>query len=160
MRGIIPGAALAVMLGAHAATAATCAQPEGSAAEVAVIADALNRFRAERGLAALAVSPQLTRSANGYACALVARNAFSHTVGGSAKTRMRKAGCNARLVGENIAMGYRQGAQVFRQWLDSPGHRKVMSLNGVAIMGIGVAAPGPGQGGGPRWVLQVAAPCR
>lgn len=160
MRGILLASVMATLLGPQAATAATCPQPEGSAAEVAVIADALNRFRAEKGLAALAVSPQLARSANGYACALVARNEFSHTVGGSAKTRMRKAGCDARLVGENIAMGYRRGAQVFQQWLDSPGHRKVMSLDGVAIVGIGVAAPAPGQGGGPRWVLQVAAPCR
>lgn len=57
-------------------------------------------------------------------------------------------------------MGYGQGVQVFRQWLESPGHRKIMALKGVAVMGIGVAAPEPGQGGGPRWVLQVAAPCR
>jgi len=160
MKGFLLAAACAAFLGPQAVSAAGCAQPSGNAAEVEVIASALNRFRKEKGLPPLAVSPQLTRSANDYACAMVARNEFSHTVGGSAKTRMRRAGCNARLVGENIAMGYRQGAQVFQQWLDSPGHRKVMSLNGVAIMGIGVAAPGAGQGGGPRWVLQVAAPCR
>jgi len=145
---------------APAAGAATCASPANAAAEVAVLAEAINRFRASRGLRPLALSAVLSGAGQAHACRMVATGQFSHTVGGSPKTRLRKAGCNARLAGENIAMGYSRGAQVFDQWRTSSGHNKIMSLSGASQMGIGVAAPGPGQGGGPRWVLEVAANCR
>lgn len=160
MKSLIAALVLGAAVAAGSAEAAGCGRPVGEAAEGEALAAAINRFRSDQGLRPLAIAPQLTRAAGDHACAMVARNEFSHTLGGSAKARIHKAGCSARLVGENIAMGYGQGAQVFRQWLESPGHRKVMALKGVAVMGIGVAAPGPGQGGGPRWVLQVAAPCR
>ena len=154
--------ALAVSLAllAPAARAAQCAVPAGAEGELAALAGEINRFRAAKGLRALPVSPVLTRAAQEQACRMVATNTFSHSVGGGPKARLRKAGCNARLAGENIAMGYSRGAQVFEQWRTSSGHNKIMSLGGVSQMGLGVAAPAPGQGGGPRWVLAVTAPCR
>ncbi|MBC7142588.1 MAG: CAP domain-containing protein [Rhodobacteraceae bacterium] len=151
---------LAVGMALVASTSeAGCARPEGGAGEVAALADAINRYRADRGLQPLAVTPALSRAAGDHACAMVAQNRFSHDLGGSPKTRMRKAGCRTRLAGENIAMGYARGADVLRQWLDSPGHRRVLSMRGISRMGIAVASPKPGQGGGPRWVLDVAAGC-
>lgn len=151
---------LALGMALFAASAdAGCARPEGGAGEVAALAEAINRYRTDRGLQPLAVTPALSLAAGDHACAMVAQNRFGHDLGGSPRTRMRKAGCRTWLAGENIAMGYARGADVLRQWLASPGHRRVLSLRGISRMGIAVAGPKPGQGGGPRWVLDVAAGC-
>ncbi len=142
-----------------APVAAQCARPQDGGRQIAVLADAINRYRTDRGLQPLSLLPALSRAATDHACAMVAHNRFSHDLGGTPKTRMRKAGCRTRLAGENIAMGYASGTDVLQQWLDSPGHRKILSMRGISRMGIGVASPKPGQGGGPRWVLDVAAGC-
>lgn len=138
---------------------AECAMPQGGEAQMGAMAAAVNGFRSGAGLQPLARDPALDRAAVGHACAMVARNRFTHDGGGGLRARIRREGCGARLVGETIAMGHADAGATLRQWIDSPPHRRILLSEGARIMGIGLAAPRRGQGGGPRWVLNVADGC-
>ncbi len=150
---------IAVLAGLAGPAVAQCAMHGGGQEAKAALAAAVNRFRESQGLRALAVSGPLERAATGHACAMVARNQFTHAGGGGLKARIRREGCRARFVGETIAMGYSGADATLRQWIDSPPHRRILLSRQAGAMGIGVAAPRKGQGGGPRWVLDVADGC-
>lgn len=143
------------------AGAQTCAMPADAKTQIAKVVAETNAERRARGLPALSVSPVLTRAAQGHACAMVATGKFSHRLAGSSgpKARIRGAGCRTTLAAENIAMGYSSAAKTMDLWMESSGHRRNILLRGVTTIGIGVAAPKPGQGGGPRWVQVFARGC-
>lgn len=143
------------------ALAASCAQPPGARTEVQRVVAETNAARAARGLPPLQVSPTLTRAAQGHACAMVATGTFSHRLPGSSgpKSRIGAAGCRTGLAAENIAMGYSSASKTMGLWLNSPGHKRNILARGVTTIGVAVAAPKPGQGGGPRWVQVFAKGC-
>lgn len=73
---------------------------------------------------------QLTEAAHAHAQDMVNFNFFSHdgTDGLSVSDRADTAGYNWRAVGENIAAGQIDVAEVHQGWLDSPGHcRNIMN---------------------------------
>lgn len=119
----------------------------------------INQFRTSHGLAPLRLEEALMDSARSHACAMVRTGVFTHNGGGGAKARMKRAGCQTRFSAENIAMGYSDSQRTMQLWVDSPGHRQVLLMRGMTRMGLAVVAPAPGQGGGPRWVLDVSASC-
>lgn len=142
-----------------ASASAGCGVPATLDGEVRVVLDQLNAVRSRNGLPKLALDPSLTRSAQGHACTMARAGSFTHDGGGGAKARMKRAGCRTRMSGENIAMGFASGARTMDLWMNSPGHRQIILTRGFTRVGLGVAAPGPGTGGGPRWVLDVSAGC-
>lgn len=154
-------AACAIMVGGLGlgAARADCALPPGAEAEIRALASQINGFRASHGLAPLELAGPLMDSARSHACTMVRTGVFTHNGGGGAKARMKRAGCRTHYSAENIAMGFASGAKTMQLWVDSPGHRRILLMRGMRKMGLGVAAPVPGQGGGPRWVLDVAAGC-
>lgn len=150
-----------ILMTAAPAAAVTCAMPHGARAEVDHVIAATNALRQARGMAPLRVSPVLMATAQAHACAMVANDSFSHrgASGSTPKVRIRAAGCRSRLTAENIAAGFSSGAKTMKLWTDSPGHMRNILRGGVNSIGVGVAAPRPGQGGGPRWVQDFAAGC-
>ncbi|WP_343081152.1 CAP domain-containing protein [Ostreiculturibacter nitratireducens] len=144
-----------------AARAESCAVPVGAQAEIAKAIAATNAERRARGLPELKVSSALTKAAQGHACAMVRTDTFSHRLAGSSgpKARIRAAGCRTTLAAENIAMGYSSAEATMALWMKSSGHRRNILLRGVTSVGIALAAPRPGQGGGPRWVQVFAKGC-
>ncbi|MEZ5777923.1 MAG: CAP domain-containing protein [Paracoccaceae bacterium] len=151
--------AVAIWAATAVVAAADCAMPRGGSAARAALAEAVNGFRDGRGLPRLTVSRALENAATGHACGMVARDRFSHEGGGGLRARVRRAGCRANLVGETIAMGNTDAGATLQQWINSPPHRRILLSKGMRVMGIGLAAPRRGQGGGPRWVLDVADGC-
>jgi len=154
-------ALIAFAAASPALAAGGCATPGDGATLSAEIGRLLNAARAGKGLAPLRPSAALAAAASGHACDMVRRDYFAHESrsGGSVMDRARRQGYRACLIAENIAMGYPGVAQTHRGWMGSPGHRRNILMEGVAEFGLGVAAPGPGQGGGLRWVLVLARPC-
>ena len=139
--------------------AATCARPDFATGAVPELVSLINDFRARNGAKKLELEASLMNAAQGHACSLADSNQFTHSGNGGPKSRMKRAGCRARTTGENIAMGFSSPEKTMQLWLDSPPHRRVLLMRNMSVMGIGVAGPKPGQSGGPRWVLDVAARC-
>lgn len=139
--------------------AATCARPDFAAGAVPELVHLINDFREKNGAGKLVLEASLMTAAQGHACSLAASNQFTHNGNGGPKSRMKRAGCRARTTGENIAMGFSSPVKTMQLWLESPPHRRVLLMRNMSVMGIGVAGPKPGQSGGPRWVLDVAARC-
>ncbi|MDH5530904.1 MAG: CAP domain-containing protein [Paracoccaceae bacterium] len=158
MKRAIIAAGFAIAL-AGTSQAATCAKPDFAASALPELARLINEFRAKNGVNKLALAPSLMAAAQGHACSLVKTNQFTHNGNGGPKSRMKRAGCRAKKTGENIAMGFSSPAKTMSLWLDSPPHRRILLMRGMSVMGLGVADALPGQGGGPRWVLDVAAGC-
>lgn len=142
-----------------AATLAACvdggADAEGGATAppVASIGDGVNRERADRGLAPLARSAQLSAAARRHLRDMRSSGDFSHTGsdGSSVADRVRAAGyCFANL-GENISSGPSRPGGVIRQWMASSGHRANILMRGATDYG--------SASGGGMWVLVVARAC-
>ena len=159
IRKILLAAGLAVA--STQAHAISCAIPAGADQQVAEVVAQTNALRQSRGLKPLRVSPVLTRAAQDHACAMTTSGNFSHRGAGGTtpKTRISRAGCRSRYTAENIAMGFASGSRTMGLWIDSPGHLRNLLSRGVDTIGVAVAAPRPGQGGGPRWVQTFARGC-
>ena len=151
----------ALALTQRAAAAQSCAMPANAEAQIAVVLAQTNAERAARGIPPLRTSETLMRVAQSYACTMVVTNKLSHRGpdGKLPKARIRSMGCRSSLTAENIAMGFSSGDSTMNLWMSSSGHRRNILLRGVNSVGIGVAAPKPGQGGGPRWVQVFARGC-
>ncbi len=104
----------------------------------------VNSERAKAGCAALTANSTLTSVARAHSADMAKRNYFSHTNpdGASPFDRMRAAGYNGRLMGENIAAGYRTAAAVMQGWMNSSGHRANILRCGYREIGIGFVTGG------------------
>lgn len=107
----------------------------------------VNSIRGEEMRPPLRVDTELARVAREYSCALLARGALSHTdpEGKSVSDRVRAAGRDYRLVGENLA--YNAGANdpaltAMRGWMRSPGHRENILRPDFTDIGVGVCRDG------------------
>jgi uncharacterized protein YkwD len=97
-----------------------------------------NKMRAAHGCKAVVASPSLTRAAVGHSTWMARTGKFSH-VGASNSSfayRIKSAGY-ARPLSENIAYGYRSGAEVVKAWMASPGHRANLLNCTAKAVGVG-----------------------
>lgn len=97
-----------------------------------------NDFRAARGLPPLAISPALEAAAEAHGRDMAKRGFFSHT-GSDRSTvgkRVRRQGYRFCIVAENIAKGQRNGAEVMRSWINSPGHLRNLTLREAREIGV------------------------
>ncbi len=117
----------------------------------------ISNYRANNGLATLAIDPQLMRLAQDQAQAMAARNKMDHDAAGPFKTRITRSGFDAKVAAENISAGYHTMAEAFSGWRDSPHHRANMLLKGATHMGI-AAVYAPGTKYRVFWALILAAP--
>lgn len=121
-------------------------------------ASMISGYRANNGLAALSIDPELMRLADAQARAMAERDRITHSPGGAAFIqRLRRSGYDAKVAAENISAGYHTLAEAFSGWRDSPSHRANMLHRGVTKMGI-AAAYAPGTKYKVFWALILAAP--
>lgn len=87
----------------------------------------LNNERARHGLPPLRRNAQLDQAAQAHAQDLQGRR-LGHTGsdGSSVGDRASRAGYDFRTIAENVASGQRSNAEVTRDWMNSPGHRRAM----------------------------------
>ena len=126
--------------------------------DAATAASMISGYRANHGLPAVTLDPALMQLAEAQARSMAERDRISHNPGGAAFIeRLRKAGYNAKVAGENISAGYHSLAEAFSGWRDSPPHRANMLLEGADRMGI-AASYAPGSKYKVFWTLIMAAP--
>ena len=111
------------------------AQPD-AVLDAETAASMISGFRANNGLPAVTLDPQLMQVAGAQARAMAARNKADQTVGGAVRVRLKRAGYEAKIASENVSAGYHTLAEAFSGWRDSPPHRANMLLRGATKMGI------------------------
>jgi uncharacterized protein YkwD len=113
-------------------------------AEEAEVLRLVNAERAEAGCRALVSNDTLLGTARAHSTDMATRNFFSHTNpdGQSPFDRMRQAGYQGRMMGENIAAGQTSPAAVMEAWMNSSGHRANILNCGYKEIGIGLHAGG------------------
>jgi len=97
-------------------------------------------------------NPKLAKAAYAHARWMKHVGVFSHTGYGysSVDSRVLGVGYGFRVVGENIAAGYDNAAEVYEGWLNSPGHCRTMQNADVTEIGIARA--------GNHWVMVLGEP--
>ncbi|MGI8424849.1 MAG: CAP domain-containing protein [Chloroflexota bacterium] len=110
----------------------------------AQLIDAVNADRAANGLAPLAIDAELTDIARWRSDDMVARDYFSHDIGGyQVFTVMKDRGIGYRLAGENLAYNYQPlnktvaAAEV--ALMNSPSHRANILREDFSHIGVGMA---------------------
>lgn len=107
----------------------------------------------------LALSGTLAGVALGHATDMAAHDYFEHQdlSGQSPADRVRAAGYEEKLVGENIAYGPKSVEEAVKGWLASPGH--CQNIMDGRFMELGIAwAPGQVRRHGLYWVMELAQP--
>jgi hypothetical protein len=94
------------------------------------------RYRANNGLPAVALDPELMRLAQARAEIMAKRDKLDHGAGKPFVQRLKASGYDARTAAENISAGYHTLAEAFSGWRDSNPHRANMLLAGATRMGI------------------------
>ena len=119
----------------------------------------INAYRAENGIAALTLDPDLTRLAGDYARHLAEAGQMTHDLApyGGLETRLKAGGYAYATAGENLGQGYRTLEQVIAGWKKSPAHDRGMKDTDMTRMGIASAA-NPRKAGDIYWCLIVAKP--
>ncbi|MDQ2094793.1 CAP domain-containing protein [Rhodalgimonas zhirmunskyi] len=97
-----------------------------------------NAFRAERGLAALEISPALEAAAEAHGRDMAQRGFFGHagSDGSSVGARVKRQGYRFCIVAENIAKGQRDARAVMRSWIGSKGHLRNLTLPKAREIGV------------------------
>jgi len=124
----------------------------------------VNSTRARHGLPALRSSARLNVAADQFSADMVARGYFAHVTpeGLSVTDRIRATGylggSDDWALGEDIGWGTGSAstpASIFRAFMNSPPHRRVILSRDFRQIGVGVAAgvPVAGQGPGSTFVL-------
>ncbi len=142
------GAAL-IALFAFLGAGAVPAQAFDRAATEATMLRLVNHARSSRGLAKVKVVRPLDRAALSHSRDMIARDYFSHSslAGASIATRARSAGystsgCSQWAVGEVIALGSSSRGtprSIFKSWMRSSAHRRVILTKRWRDVGIGCA---------------------
>ena len=132
------------------------AQP-GSELDAEAAASMFSGYRANNGLDALSLDPELTKLAQAQAQAMAKRDKLDHAVAKPFSARLKASGYDAKIAAENIGAGYHTLAEAFSGWRDSPPHRRNMLLAGATRMGI-AAVYAPNSKYKVFWSLILAAP--
>ena len=111
------------------------AQP-GAQLDEATAASMISGYRANNGLPAVTLDPELTRMAQGQAEVMAQRDKLDHAAGKPFNVRLKAAGYDAKAAAENIGAGYHTLAEAFSGWRDSPPHRANMLLKDATRIGI------------------------
>jgi uncharacterized protein YkwD len=111
------------------------AQP-GAELDAAAAASMISGYRANNGLPAVALDPELMRLAQVQAEVMAKRDKLDHGAGKPFVQRLKASGYDARTAAENISAGYHTLAEAFSGWRDSNPHRANMLLAGATRMGI------------------------
>ena len=96
----------------------------------------ISGYRANNGLGAVVIDPQLMKLAEEQSRAMVTRDKLDHNVGKAFQQRIGGSGFDAKVAVENVSAGYHTLAEAFSGWRDSPPHRANMLNKGVTRMGI------------------------
>lgn len=99
----------------------------------------ISLYRANKGLAPIAVDPGLQRIAEAQARAMAADGKISHEAHGSLTQRLNVAGYGKNIAVENVSAGYHTLAEAFSGWRDSPPHNANMLAPKMRRMGIATA---------------------
>ncbi|MGW4353246.1 CAP domain-containing protein [Nocardia sp. NPDC004582] len=129
--------------------------PQTDAARTGVL-DLVNAERARQGCGGLRPDARLQSAAQGHSDDMAARVYFDHRDpdGRMPNQRVEAAGYLWRTVGENIARGQADAAEVMADWMASPGHRANILNCAYTDIGIGVHFGTEG----PLWTQNFAAP--
>jgi uncharacterized protein YkwD len=111
------------------------AQP-GAELDAAAAASMISGYRANNGLGAVTLDPELMRLAAAQAGLMAQRDKLDHAAGKPFVARLKASGYDAKTAAENISAGYHTLAEAFSGWRDSPPHRANMLLKGATRMGI------------------------
>jgi uncharacterized protein YkwD len=96
----------------------------------------ISGYRANNGLAAVTIDPELMKLAAAQARAMAAHDKMDHNVIRDFGERLNIAGYKSTVAAENIGAGYHTLAEAFSGWRDSPPHRQNMLLTGASRIGI------------------------
>ena len=113
------------------------AQP-GAVLDDAAAASMISGYRANNGLQAVTLDPELTRLAQAQASVMAQRDKLDHNAGKPFVVRLKASGYDAKRAAENIGAGYHTLAEAFSGWRDSAPHRANMLL--AVATRIGIAA--------------------
>jgi uncharacterized protein YkwD len=158
----MPSVAAAQGSGCSFTRAAASAEPEPNVRSA--LRCLVNATRAQHGLRALHSSARLNLAADQFSADMVARGYFGHVTpeGASVTDRVRATGYLGRsndwALGEDIGWGTGSAstpASIFRAFMNSPPHRRVILSRDYREIGVGVApgVPVTGQGAGSTFVL-------
>jgi uncharacterized protein YkwD len=117
----------------------------------------ISGYRANNGLTAVTIDPELMKLADAQARAMAAHDKMDHNVIRDFGERLKIAGYKSTVAAENIGAGYHTLAEAFSGWRDSPPHRQNMLLSGASRIGI-AAAYSPKSKYRVFWALILAAP--
>jgi uncharacterized protein YkwD len=108
---------------------------------------AMNRERAARGLGPLRLNPTLSDAASDRIGDMFAKRYFDHVSPDGVQPFVwaTRRGYRYRLIGENLAVGFR-GTSVVDGWMRSPGHRENILQRGFDEVGIAIADGAPQRG--------------
>ncbi|MFL6248040.1 MAG: CAP domain-containing protein [Thermoanaerobaculia bacterium] len=111
------------------------------------IVAAMNRERTARGLRPLRLNTRLSLAATDRIDDMFAKNYFAHVSPDGLQPFVwaRARGYRYRLIGENLAVGYR-GTTVVDGWMRSPAHRDNILQRGFDEVGIAIADGAPRRG--------------
>lgn len=145
----LPSATSAPSSGTEQASAVTAraGTPATMRRQVVVLT---NERRRNRGCPNLSRNRALDRAAQTHTRKMARRNQLSHQLPGepSLGVRVRRAGYNWTMVGENIAAGFRTPRAVMRAWMRSDGHRRNILNCRFRHIGVGYAVSNRGT---PYW---------
>jgi uncharacterized protein YkwD len=102
----------------------------GAELDAAAAASMISGYRANNGLPAVALDPELMRLAQARAEIMAKRDKLDHGAGKPFVQHLKASGYDARTAAENISAGYHTLAEAFSGWRDSPPHRANMPLAG------------------------------
>ena len=132
------------------------AQP-GAELDSAAAASMISGYRANNGLPAVVIDPELMKLAQAQAEIMAKRDKLDHGAGKPFVQRLKASGYDAKTAAENISAGYHTLAEAFSGWRDSSPHRANMLLAGATRMGI-AAVYTPASKYKVYWSLIVAEP--
>lgn len=130
---------------------------QGGQLDPATAASMISGYRANNGLGAVTLDPELMRLAEEHSRNMAARDKVDHDVGKASRQRARGGRADAKVAVENVSAGYHTLAEAFSGWRDSPPHRANMLNKGVTRMGI-AATYSPNSKYKVFWTLILAAP--
>lgn len=108
----------------------------GAELDAAAAASMISGYRANNGLPAVVLDPELMQLAQAQAEIMAKRDKLDHGAGKPFVQRLKASGYDARTAAENISAGYHTLAEAFSGWRDSSPHRANMLLAGATRMGI------------------------
>ena len=111
------------------------AQP-GAELDATSAASMISGYRANNGLPAVTLDPELMKLAQAQAEVMAKRDKLDHGAGRPFVQRLKASGYDAKRAAENVSAGYHTFAEAFSGWRDSNPHRANMLLAGATRMGI------------------------